>query len=124
MPKEYQQRLFSPGAPGNAGGIGPVKIVEEGEAGGYGYSFGVGKRNPKIVNRSLGWERYVDVIWRRLRTEKEARHADTTYARLQAMRKIHPTTKTVARIEPRPYASEALKKCQQKLVEVWKDSLK
>ena len=66
----------------------------------------------------------MDVIWRHLRTEEETLHAESVCARLQAMRKIHPTTKTVARIEPRPYASEALKKCQQKLVEVWKDSLK
>ena len=40
-----------------------------------------------------------------------------------ALRKIHPTAKIVGELQPRPYMSTALRKCQAKLLELWRDAL-
>ena len=123
MPKIFLKREFAPGLPGNRGGIGPVQILTSG-SNPYAFPFGIGEKDPKVFGANEGWSHYVDVIWRHLRTEREARHANEVYATLQALRKIKPTTKTVGRIEPRPYASEALRRCQNKLLEVWRSAVK
>ena len=126
VPKVFRYRRFAPGAPGNDGGIGPVKILSTEDYDPYATKFGVGTlRREKGYSRReyQKWERYVDVIWRRLRTEKEARHANIIYSALMSLRGIHLTTKTTGRLERRPYASRALLQCQEALILAWKNAL-
>lgn len=119
LPKLWQKRKFAPGLPGNMGGIGPVVInAPEG---------------PWTHRWSLDYDdhtyrydsgRYVNVIWRRLRTEKEAELAERNYLALQEMRGIKPTDKKDGRVEPRPFMQPALVNAKKYVIAAWEKSLK
>lgn len=121
LPEIYLRREFGVGLPGNRGGIGPVAIRKEEDE--WTFPWGFGKKDPKSKTSQKGWSREVHVIWRHLRTEKEVQAAERNYATLLALRKIHPTNKKMGKVLPRPYMSAALKRCQNTLIKLWRDSL-
>lgn len=122
IPKSLQRiRSFGVGRPGNAGGIGPAAILSSPNR--WTSPFGYGQKDPKAWAANAGWSRYAFPIWRRLRTEREAANAERKYEELLALRSIPLTAKTVGKVEPRPFMLPALEKCQNKLVEMWKNAV-
>ncbi|MBQ2820111.1 MAG: hypothetical protein IJF17_00835 [Thermoguttaceae bacterium] len=122
LPQHFQRiRRFAPGLPGNAGGHGPATIRQTENA--WTSPFGYGTKDPKFFGANAGWSHYTYPIWRKLRTEKEAENAERQYEILLALRKIRPTTKTVGKVDPRPFMLPALEKCKNKLVELWRNAV-
>ncbi len=119
LPAQWQKKNFAPGLPGNLGGIGPVVVNAP--------------PGPWTCKWNLDWNyhefrgdsgRCVNVIWRRLRTEKEAELAERNYRTLQEMRCITPTTKKFGRVEPRPFMQPALVNAKKYVIAAWEKSLR
>lgn len=119
--KLLRKHRFGVGMPNNAGGIGPVRISMLADR--WTYPFGVGNHDPKMTSMVKGWDQSVEVVWRRLRSVKEAQNAERTYAILQDMRHIHPTSNEKGTIEPRPYAVPAINKSRSAMIAVWRKAI-
>lgn len=118
-----QKRKFGVGLPGNRGGIGPVQILV-GHSNRWLTPYGIGVKDPKIHSSRKGWSDTVDVIWRRLRTEKEVRNAESHYELLQFMRGVPtPPEKKTYTMEPRPFAKPALEKSRKGLMDAWRKAV-
>ena len=122
VPKSFRKRLFKAGAPPNQGGIGPVVIDRIGERPRLHRWMQLwGNFDPEI-NKLDGYAR---VLWRRLRTANEARHAEKTYSELIGAREFaRLTDKVKGRVEARPFMSSGRDKARQAIRKAWEESLR
>lgn len=117
LPTLWQKKLFAPGMPGNAGGIGPVKLYAHPGPWTYPWNLELNDNSGRYEGKSI------NVLWRRLRSAKEAELAEENYDTLQRMRGIVPTNKKLGRVEPRPFMSTALVFAKKYIVKAWEGSL-